>query len=112
MRVYDDGVSGGTARRPSEREQEQRHHEHQPGAAPDVSDDPVAVRQPVVAKRRRRDDLDVEPGVAKMLDRIANEDARDFIGPTRVGRRENDDFHSRRARPKTTVSAAASVAKT
>jgi hypothetical protein len=112
VRVYDDGVSRGTAGSVSEREEEKRHREHQPGAAPDVSDDPVAVRQPVVAKRRGRDDLDLEPRRAKVLDRVTNEDTRDFIGPARVGRREDDDFHSRRGRPKTTGSAAASVAKT
>jgi hypothetical protein len=28
-----------------------------------------------------------------VLDRVANENARDLVGPARVGRREDDDAH-------------------
>ena len=93
MHMHDIGVSCGTTGSASEREQEEWNREHEPRATLDVSEYPVPVRQPVVAKRRRRDDLDLEPGRANVLDRVANEDARDVVGPARVGRREDDDAH-------------------
>ena len=49
---------------------------------------------------------------SKVLDSVTDEHAGDIVRPARVGRRQDEHLHPRCARPKTTGSAAASVAKT
>ena len=105
------GIARRTARCSRVRSQEYRQQERLPRTAPEVPDDAVSVGEPEVPERGGRDDLDVEPGGAKFLHRLAHEHPCDVVRPARVRRREHDDLHSRRKRA-TMGSAAASVAKT
>ena len=105
-------VAGGPAGGARVRREEERHEQHLPRAPLQVPDDPVAVREPEVSERRRRDDDDLDATRAHVLDGVAHEGARDVVPGARVRRREDDDLHAERARAATTASAAASVAKT
>ena len=97
-------------------EQEEREKERQPRPPADVAGDPVPVREPEVPERRGRDDLDVDAGLAQVLDGVAHEDARDVVRRPRIRRRQDEDAHQAPAggarRPKTTGTATASTAKT
>ena len=103
------GAPGGTA----EGREEQWEREHEPALPPEVADDAVPVRDPEVRERGRRDDVDLDPGVPQMLDRVANEHTGDVPRRAWIRGRENENLHGRTvARPNTTGSATASTAKT
>ncbi len=112
--MHEVDTRGGPASRPGIGEQEQRHHNRQPRAPPEVPDDPVTVREPEVAERSRRDHGDFDPGSAQMLDRVLDEHPGDVLLRARVRRRQNEDFHppSSARREKTTGTATASTANT
>ena len=71
--------------------------------------DPVAVGDPEVAERRRRDDLDVHALRPHRLDGVADEQTGDVVLVARVRRRQDDDLHGGR-RAKTIGAASASIA--
>ena len=61
------------------RREEEREEQRLPRASPEVPDDPVPVREPEVPERRGRDDVDLDPRLAQVLDRVAHEDPGDVV---------------------------------
>jgi hypothetical protein len=68
----------------------------------------VPVGDPEVTERRGRDHLDVDAGLPRCLDRVADEQTSDVILVAGVGRGQDDDLHKRRE--KTIGAASASIA--
>ena len=112
MRVDDVGVTSRAARGPRIGDEKGGDEQRLPRPSTHVADDAVAVREAEVAKRRRRDDRDLDPGGSQVLDGVTDEDSCDVARIPRIRRRQDDDLHSRRAPRATTGSAAARVAKT
>ena len=112
MRVDEIGIPRRAARRPRVRREEERQEHRLPRAPPQVPDDPVPVREPVVPERGGRYDDHLDARLPQVLDRVAHEDAGDVVPRARIRRREDGDLHSRRARAATTGSAATRVANT
>ena len=75
MRVNHVRVLRRLPRSAQEREQEEREQQREPRPPPQVPDDPRAVSQPEVPEARRRDDLDLHPRRANVLDRVGDEAA-------------------------------------
>ena len=116
MGVDEVDATGGAARSPGIREQEERQQSQEPRPSANVPWDPMPVREPEVRERRGRDDLDLGAGFAQVLHRVAHEGAGDVVRLARVRRRQDEDAHQPRAggarRPKTTGTATASTANT
>ena len=112
VRVHEVGVAGGPPRGPRVVEQERRQQQRQPRPPAQVPGDPVAVRDPEVAERRRRDDLDLDALRAHRLDGVADEEAGHVPLVTRVRGRQDDDLHwSRRENTIGAASASSANAK-
>ena len=108
----DVGVAGGTARgdRKGRHERGQRERPHR--LRPQVADDPGAVSDAVVAKRRRRDDLHLHPLGTHVLHRIGDEPPRRIPREPGIRRRQHHDLHRgvrRNRRPKTIGTHSASM---
>ncbi len=108
--MHEIGVTCGASCGARERDQECGQEQHEPRAAPQVPHDPVAIRDPEVPERRRRDDLHVDALGAHRLDGVADEQPGDVPLVARVRRRQDDHLHVRR-RAKTIGAASASIAK-
>ena len=107
------GLPGRAPRRLREREKKQRQQNDSPRLGAEVVGDPVAVRDPEVAEGRRRDDNDLEPGRAEVLDCVLDEESGDVTRVTRVGGRQNADPHAGMSRrPNTAGAAITSIANT
>src|SRR6185312_2031871 len=70
----------------------------EPGAAAQVPDDSMAVRQPEAAELLGPDDLDVDATAAHVLDRVRDETAGRVGWAAWVRRREDGDAHQRSTR--------------
>ena len=112
VRMDDVGVTSRATRGPRVRDEKRGNEQRLPRAPAHVADDAVAVREAEVAKRRRRDDGDLDSRGSQVLDGVPDEDSCDVVRLSRIRRRQDDDLHSRRAPRATTGSAAARVAKT
>ena len=89
MRMDEVRVPRRTARGARERKEEERHESASQGRSPEIPHDPVPVREPEVTKRSRRDDHDVDPRFAQVVDRVRTNDAGDVVRPPRVRRRQD-----------------------
>ena len=92
--------------------EERGHEERLPGGAPEVPDDAVTVCEAEVPERGRRHDVNLHSRLAQVLDCVPDEHPGDVIRAARIGRRQDEDPHSRRGRAAITGSVTASVAKT
>ena len=91
-------------------EAEHRRHERQlPRRALQVAQHARAVGDPEVAEGRRRDDLDLDPAPAQLLDRVGDEVPGRVALVARVRGRQHDDLHRRE---KTAGVASTSITKT
>ena len=109
VRVDEVGVARSPARRPRVVEEERRQQQREPRPPAQVPGDPVAVRDPEVAERRGRDDLDLDALRPHRLDGVADEEAGHVPLVPRVRGRQDDDLHWSR-REKTIGAASASSA--
>ena len=97
----------------AKREQEERQQQALPRLGPQVVRDPVAVRDPEVPERLRRDDAHVDARLAEVADRVLDEQPGDLTGVTRIRRRQHADPHGASSRrPNTAGATMASIAKT
>ena len=94
-------VPRGAARRPRERDEQRGHEQAEPGPPAEVADHAVAVGDPEVPERERRDDLDLDALRTEVLDGVGDEPPDDVLRRARVGRREHDDLHGRQATVRT-----------
>ena len=106
VRMHEIGL---TARSTAEVPQECRYDQNQPGTRTDVPHDAVPVGEPEMPERRRRHDVDLDIAFAHVLDRVGDEATRGILGPTGIGRGQNENLQRRLA--KTIGSASASAMK-
>ncbi len=112
MRMHEVGADRrppGRAREPAEHER-QRQREVRPPTQ--VSGDPRAVGDSVVAEARRRDDLDLDATFAQVLDLVGDEEAGDVPGAARIGRRQDGDLQAWGPSRRSNTSGVASASRT
>ncbi len=110
VRVDEIGLPSRPPRCPREVHEERGYQRRAPRLPPEVAHHAGAVRDPEVAKVRRRDHVHVDPRRPHVLDRVGHEPPRRVIRVPRIRRRQDDDSQSGTSRrPKTTGSASASI---
>ena len=92
MRVHDVGVPSRIAGGVHERAEHHRHERAEPRSPFQITEHAVTVRDAVMTKRLRGDDLDIHAR-AQTLDRVRDEASRGVPLPTRIRGGQDDDLH-------------------
>ena len=99
-------VSGGPSSRAGEAAEHERQRESKIRAAAEVPGDAGAVGDPVVAKARGRDDVDLDASFPDPLDGVDEKPTRSVSGVARVRGGEVDNFQREASRRAKTIGAA------
>src|SRR6266536_4748150 len=94
VRMDEVGVARGPPGGATKLAQHQRQQERAGRAAAQIPDHAGAVGDPVVPEGKRRDDLDLDPAPAHVLDRVGDEAPRDVLRGAGVRGREDGHLHA------------------